>query len=66
MKNQKKQQEEFWLEIGENSIKNDTYFNASSLFMDYYSSFSYLPTIIYTIVSYVILIFRTTIVYFDN
>lgn len=38
--------EEFWLEIGENSINDvNTYFNASSLFMDYYSSFNYLPTI---------------------
>ena len=58
MKNQKKQLEEFWLEIGENSIKIDTYFNASSLFMDYYSPLSYLPTIIYTIVSYVIFNFQ--------
>ena len=38
--------EEFWLEIGENSINDvNTYFNASSLFIDYYLSFSYLPTI---------------------
>jgi predicted acylesterase/phospholipase RssA len=38
--------------------KDRHYFNASSLFMDYYSSLSYLPTIIYTIVSYVIFNFQ--------
>jgi NTE family protein len=37
--------EEFWLEIGENSINLNTYFNTSSLFKEPYSSFSYLPII---------------------
>jgi NTE family protein len=37
--------EEFWLEIGENSINLNTYFNTLSLFMDSYPSFSYLPMI---------------------